>query len=149
MTEYDERLSSVAGPDSASISIPTAPNCKEAPAGAAETNEAGRVIMSLLQRAATMVKDDCALAMDLAHKLASELRATEARAREAEATAAHFRDRATQAEAWLVRIRDQVEQTFFDKRGDERRQRALESSSIYAPPYIRESRPKGDKNGKE
>jgi len=36
--------------------------------------------------------------------------------REAEAEAAHFRDRAARAEAWLVRIHNEVEQMFFPKR---------------------------------
>jgi hypothetical protein len=36
--------------------------------------------------------------------------------REAEAEAAHFRDRAARAEAWLVRIHNEVEQMFFPKK---------------------------------
>jgi hypothetical protein len=137
------------GPDSAGLSIPAPPNSKAAPERIAEPDESGRAIMALLQRAATMAKDDCTRAMDLAHKLASELRVTEERAREAEAAAAHFRRRATDAEAWLIRIRNQVEQTFFNKKDDERRPRAPGPPNIFAPPYIREDRPKGDKNGKE
>jgi hypothetical protein len=54
--------------------------------------------------------------MDLAHKLSFQLRASEERAREAEAEAAHFRDRAARAEAWLVRIHNEVEQMFFPKK---------------------------------
>src|SRR5262245_31298914 len=42
--------------------------------------------------------------------------ASEERVREAEAEAAHFRDRAARAEAWLVRIHNEVEQMFFPKR---------------------------------
>jgi hypothetical protein len=39
----------------------------------------------------------------------------EERAREAEADAAHFRERAQRAEAWLHRIYSEVEQTFLQK----------------------------------
>ena len=67
------------------------------------------------QKAAEMAKEDCARAMDLAHKLSFQLRASEERGRELEAEAAHFRDRATRAEAWLLRIHNEVEQTFFSK----------------------------------
>jgi hypothetical protein len=63
-----------------------------------------------------MAKEDCARAMDLAHKLSFQLRAAEERLREAEADAAHFRDRAARAEQWLMRIHNEVEQTFFQKK---------------------------------
>jgi hypothetical protein len=39
--------------------------------------------------------------MDVAHKLSFQVRAAEERAREAEAEAVRFRDRAIRAEAWL------------------------------------------------
>ena len=35
---------------------------------------------------------------------------------DAEADAAHFRDRAARAEQWLMRIHNEVEQTFFQKK---------------------------------
>jgi hypothetical protein len=60
--------------------------------------------------------------MDLAHKLSFQLRAVEERARELEAEANHFRDRAARAEAWLLRIHNEVEQTFFQKKEREPRQ---------------------------
>jgi hypothetical protein len=63
-----------------------------------------------------MAKDDCARAMDLAHKLASQLRAAEEKARELEVEAAHFRDRAARAEEWLLRIHNEVEDKFFQKK---------------------------------
>lgn len=136
------------GFDGAGIGTPASPSAKAASDRTAEADASGRAIMSLLQRAAMMAKDDCARAMDLAHRLSSDLRASEERAREAEAAAAHFRDRAIQAEAWLVRIRDAVEHTFFVKGDDEPRERPPGASSIFAPPYIREGRAE-DNNGKE
>jgi hypothetical protein len=86
-------------------------------------DDSGRSIMALLQRAADMAKDDCARAMDLAHKLSFQLRAAEERARELEAEASHFRDRAARAEAWLLRIHNEVEQTFFQDKERDPRQR--------------------------
>ncbi len=103
-------------PDKASTIVPFAPT----PKGQADANvvadDSGRTIVALLQKAADMAKEDCARAMDLAHKLSFQLRASEERLREAEAEAAHFRDRAARAEQWLLRIHNEVEQTFFQKK---------------------------------
>ena len=78
-------------------------------------DDSGLAIIALLQKAADLAKEDCARVMDVAHKLSYQIRTTEERAREAEAEAAQFRDRATRAEGWMVRIREEVEQTFFQK----------------------------------
>src|ERR1700726_3051256 len=96
------------------------------PRGQADTSivadDSGRTILAMLQKAADMAKEDCARAMDLAHKLSFQLRAAEERARELEAEAAHFRDRAGRAEAWLLRIHNEVEHTFFQNKDRESRQ---------------------------
>jgi hypothetical protein len=147
MSEKNEHLAGVSVGDGAGITLPSPPQWNAAPESAPATDETGRLIMVLLQRAATLARDDCERAMDLAHTLASELRAAEEQAREAEAAAAHFRSRAMQAEAWLVRIRDQIEQTFFAK-NDERPQRPMQPPAISAPPFMRGLGPKDDKNGK-
>jgi hypothetical protein len=60
--------------------------------------------------------------MDAAHKLSFELRAAEERVRDAEAEIAHFRERASRAEAWLLRIHNEAEQVFFQKNERESRQ---------------------------
>ena len=66
--------------------------------------------------AARRIRDrDCNRAMDLAHRLSSELRAAEERAREFEAEANYFRERAAHAEEWLLRIHGEVQQMFFQK----------------------------------
>jgi hypothetical protein len=91
---------------------------KERPDPATLTDDAGNGIIALLQKAAATAKQDCERAMAIAHKLSSELRATEERAREFEAEAIHFRDRAVRAEDWLARIHNEVEQTFFPQRGE-------------------------------
>ena len=102
-------------PDKAATVVPFAPTPKgQQPEVVAD--ESGRTIVALLQKAAEMAKEDCARAMDLAHKLSFQLRASEERGRELEAEVAHFRDRATRAEAWLLRIHNEVEQTFFSKK---------------------------------
>ena len=53
-------------------------------------DDAGNGILALLHKAAESVNQDCARAMDLAHKLSFQLRAAEERARELEADANHF-----------------------------------------------------------
>ena len=76
-------------------------------------DDAGHRIIAMLQKAADTAKQDCQRAMDLAHKLSSQLRAAEDRARELEAEAIHFRGRADRAEDWLAHIHSHVEKTFF------------------------------------
>ena len=79
-------------------------------------DDAGNGIVALLHKAAESAKEDCARAMDLAHKLSFQLRAAEERARELEAEANRFRDRAAVAENWLAVIHDEVQQTFFQNK---------------------------------
>lgn len=102
-------------PDKAGTIVPFAPSPKQ-PDSNVVADDSGRTIVALLQKAADMAKEDCARAMDLAHKLSFQLRAAEERLREAEADAVHFRDRAARAEQWLLRIHNEVEQTFFQKK---------------------------------
>lgn len=60
-----------------------------------------------------MANADYNRAINLAHRLSSELRQGQERAREFEAEARYFRDRAAHAEEWLARIHTEVERTFF------------------------------------
>jgi hypothetical protein len=107
-------------PDKAGTIVPFAPAPKAQPEAAVD--ESGRAIVAMLQKAADMAREDCARAMDLAHKLSFQLRAAEERARDAEAEAVHFRERAERAETWLVRIHGEVEQVFFQKKERDARQ---------------------------
>jgi hypothetical protein len=84
-------------------------------------DDAGRGIVALVQKAADLAKADCNRAMDLAHRLSSELRAAEERAGEFEAQANYFRDRAAHAEEWLVRIRREIQETFFETKEQQQR----------------------------
>ena len=79
-------------------------------------DDAGQHIVALVQKASDLAKADCQQAMDLAHRVSSELRAAEERAHEFEAEANHFRDRAARAEEWLVRIERELQQTFFQNK---------------------------------
>jgi hypothetical protein len=79
-------------------------------------DDAGQHIVALVQKASNLAKADCQRAIDLAHRVSSELRAAEERAREFEAEAKYFRDRAARAEEWLVRIESELQQTFFQQK---------------------------------
>jgi hypothetical protein len=79
-------------------------------------DDAGHHIVGLLQKASDMAKAECQRALDLAHRVSSELRDVEERARKFEAEAHLFRDRAARAEEWLVRIERELQQTFFQKK---------------------------------
>ena len=111
-----------ASSDTPDASIPFAPTQKSSKGGANLADDSGHTIIALLQKAADLTKEDCARAMDVAHRLSYQIRAAEDRAREAEAEASHFRDRATRAEGWMLRIREEVEQTFFHNKDRDQRQ---------------------------
>jgi hypothetical protein len=98
------------------VTIVPAPVSKGQQDSSIVADDSGRAVLALLQKAAELAKDDCARAMDLAHKLSFQLRAAEERARHLEAEAAHFRNRATRAEEWLLRIHNEVEDTFFQNK---------------------------------
>ena len=151
--------------DKSEVVIPFAPVPKAGPDGHHVAEDSGRAIIALLQKAADTAKEDCARAMDVAHKLSFEIRTVEERARaaeseaahfrdrttraeseaahfrdratQAEAEAAHFRDRTTRAEAWLLRIHGEVEQTFFQKKEREPQQ-ASSQRNLYVQPHARD-----------
>ena len=79
-------------------------------------DDAGQHIVALLQKASDVAKAECQRAMGLAHRVSSQLREAEERARKFEAEANYFRDRAARAEEWLVRIEGELQQTFFRKK---------------------------------
>src|SRR3954452_1017247 len=113
---------SVQGSERPATVVPFAPAAKGHPDANIIADDSGRTIVAMLQRAAEMAKEDCARAMDLAHKLSFQLRAAEERARDLEAEATHFRDRATRAEAGRLRINKEVENPFSQKKEREPRQ---------------------------
>src|SRR3974377_412959 len=96
-------------PDKPAVIVPLLPASRVQPDANIMADDAGRAIVALLHKAAEMAKVECARAMDLAHRLSSQLRPAEERVKELEVEAAHYRDRATRAEGWLRRIHDEVE----------------------------------------
>jgi hypothetical protein len=116
------------------------PLTRAAKTPALDPDASGTKIMSMLQRAAEMAKEDCQRAMDLAHRLTFQLRAAEERARAMEAELAHVRDRALRAEAWLSRIHNEIDRTFFQNKEQRQAERQLsqtDSSSSHGPMLAR------------
>ena len=103
-------------PDKSNTIVPFAPTPKAQPEANIVADDSGRTIIALLQKASEMAKDDCARAMDLAHKLSFQLRSAEERAREvrakghrAKAALWHHGDQALHAA--LVQLHHQLEVT--------------------------------------
>jgi hypothetical protein len=96
-------------------------------------DDAGRAIVSLLQKAADSAKTNYNRAMELAHRLTSELRAAEERAREFEAEAKYLGERAARAEEWLIRIHDEVQRAFFSKNEQQQRPGRMEPGRTKLP----------------
>jgi len=72
-------------------------------------DESGRSIVALLGRAADVAKEDCSRAMDLAHKLAFQVRAAEERAQDAEERVRDAEERVRRLEAEAAHFRDAEE----------------------------------------
>ncbi len=97
--------------------VPFAPGWKEGPREDGDQLErSGHAIISLLQQAAEVAKENSDRALDVAHKLSIQLRAAEDRIRQLEAELKHFEDRAVRAEKWLYRIYKEIEDRFFDSK---------------------------------
>jgi hypothetical protein len=101
--------------DKVNSAVPFTPTPKSLPGDGVIVDEAGQAIIALLGKAAQMTKESCTQAMDVAHRLSVQMRAAEERTRKAEAEAAHYRDRASRAEAWMMRISEEIERVFFEK----------------------------------
>jgi len=103
------------GAESAENVVPLAPGWKE---GTREDGDqldrSGHAIVNLLQQAADVAKENCDRAMDVAHKLAIQLRAAEDRVRQLEVEVKHYEERAVRAEKWLYRVYKEIEDRFFD-----------------------------------
>jgi formiminotetrahydrofolate cyclodeaminase len=73
-------------------------------------DEAGKAIVTQIQRAADLASADCDRAMSLAHKLSMELRASEDRMYQLQAEVELWRDRAARAAQWLRIIQKEIEE---------------------------------------
>jgi hypothetical protein len=105
--------------DAAKKIIPFAPG-KDANPVSETVERSGEAIVTLVQQAANVAKDNCGRALDVAHKLSMQLRATEERIKELEQDVRHYHDRAMRSEQWLARIYMEIEEKFFDPKALER-----------------------------
>ena len=83
---------------------------EKAHANGSPLDEAGKAIVTQIQRAADLASADCDRAMSLAHKLSMELRASEDRMHQLQAEVELWRDRAARAEQWLRIIQKEIEE---------------------------------------
>jgi hypothetical protein len=97
--------------DASETVVPFARNA--APPNDDPLDSAGRSILGLLQRAATMAEETSQHALGVAHKLSVQLRSAEDRIRDLEADVRHYRERADRAEKWLYKISLEIEERFF------------------------------------
>jgi hypothetical protein len=103
--------------------IPYSPNPRDVRVDGDTVERSGQAIVALLQQAADSANSNCDRAMEYAHKLSVQVRASEERIKELEVDLRHYQDRAQRAEeraqraeSWLVRIYKDVEQRFFEQK---------------------------------
>jgi molecular chaperone GrpE (heat shock protein) len=101
--------------------IPFAPAAKSAGSNDADQlDTAGRTILSLLNKAASVADENSQHALDMAQKLSHQLRAAENRITELEADVRYYQDRCERADQWLHKIFSEIEERFL-KPDDKRR----------------------------
>ena len=101
--------------------IPFAPAAKSAGSNDADQLDiAGRTILSLLNKAASVADENSQHALDMAQKLSHQLRAAENRIAELEADVRYYQDRRERADQWLHKIFSEIEERFL-KPDDKRR----------------------------
>lgn len=94
--------------------IPFAPSSKDGRGGNADNvDQTGHSIVSMLQQAVDVAKDNTDRAMDVAHKLSVQLRAAEDRIVQLELEVRRYQERAVRAENWLLRVHNEIEDRFF------------------------------------
>jgi hypothetical protein len=98
----------------AKIAVPFGSSLKEdAPNDASPTERSGQAIVALLKEAADMSRQTCERALDTARQLSIKLQASDARVTELESENKKYQLRATEAEKWLLRIHQEVDEKFF------------------------------------
>jgi uncharacterized protein YlxW (UPF0749 family) len=80
-------------------------------------DRSGLAIVSMLQDAVDVAKQNCERAMDIAHKLSLKLREAEDRIAQMEGDVRHYQERAARAEKWMHRIQAEIEDRFFKDNG--------------------------------
>jgi len=98
---------------SAPVADAVVPFAPKSNASGDQLDRAGNAILGLLNRAASAAEANYQQAVEMANKLAAQVRAAEGRMRELEAKVRHHQDRADRAEKWLNQISVEIEQKFF------------------------------------
>ena len=94
--------------------ISFAPAAKSAGSNDADQLDiAGRTILSLLNKAASVADENSQYALDMAQKLSHQLRAAENRIAELEADVRYYQGRCERADQWLHKIYSEIEERFL------------------------------------
>jgi hypothetical protein len=95
--------------------VPFAPTQKGPTSGNGDPlDQAGQIVIGMLQQAAAAVSENCQHALGVAHKLSLQLRAAEDRIKMLEAEVRHHRDRAGRAEEWILRISREIDHKLLE-----------------------------------
>jgi uncharacterized protein YlxW (UPF0749 family) len=86
-----------------------------APAGVDRLDSAGQTILQLLNKAANVAEQNSKHAIDMAQKLAHELRAAQQRISELEAEVGAYQNQAERAEQWLHKVYTEIEDRFLQQ----------------------------------
>jgi hypothetical protein len=84
-------------------------------ADASTLDRCGDAIVSMILQAARASHENEEWATDTARKLGAQLKASEDRVAQLEAELQNAEDRASRAERWLLRVHEEIEQTFLDQ----------------------------------
>jgi hypothetical protein len=98
--------------------VPFAPQSRNARSADGDPiDQSGFAIVSMLQEAVDVAKQNCERAMDIAHKLSLKLREAEDRIAQLEGDCRHYQERVVRAEKWMHRIHSEIEDRFFKGNG--------------------------------
>ena len=86
---------------------------KAAPTGVDQLDSAGRTILQLLNKAANVAEQNSKHAIDMAQKLAHELRAAQQRISKLEAQVVAYQNQAERDEQWLHKVYTEIEDRFL------------------------------------
>jgi len=75
--------------------------------------QSGQAIIALLKEAADTARATCEHAIKTAQKVSGQLQAADNRIRELESEVRLYQTRAANAEKWLARVHDEIEEKFF------------------------------------
>ena len=101
--------------------IPLAPRAKTAVSDVDQLDQAGETILKLLHKAAGVAEANSRQALDMAQKLAHQLRSAEDRIAELEAEVELYRDKADRAGQWLNKVYTEIEERFMRRPEDKHR----------------------------